>query len=398
MPPRLISINLKGFKCFRDFSARLEPLEVFVGANGSGKTSLFEFLGFLRDAATKPIPPEVVKGAAGQEVFRFGESSFSWKLVQNADGCELTYTGEIIGPKGKVTTGGEEIWCYHKVFHNSEQESEKIFESDRNKYTMRKSETMRKMARKPKQGNSRPMFIGTKNRLTLGFHTIREEYEELYAFSRFIKNLGVVSSFKINRDKIRRTILVQQDPELEDNFGNLSSILFSLSTDHAELFNELKRNLKLVVPGFEDIKVKARGGPGEVIAFWREQGGDELTLADLSDGILNLLCWFTLCLLPEPPSLVCIDEPELGVHPRALPLLAGLFQKLSERTQVLIATHSSYLLAQFPVENITVMKKEAGEVVAKKVQDSKTLIASLEEFGPEELEAMHQSDELEALS
>jgi len=387
MPPRLISINLKGFKCFRDFSARLEPLEVLVGANGSGKTSLFEFLGFLRDAAKDVIPPEVVKGAVGQEVFRFGGSSFSWELVQESDGHELTYKGAILGPKGKVTTDKEEI---HVSRLNLK---EKLFESDKDNFTMRRLSVYSKAP------DALPEYRGGKPPRTLGLHhMIMEEYRELYDFSQFIKKLGVFSSFKINRDKIRRSILLQEEPELEDDLGNLSSILFSLSTDHAELFNELKRNLKLVVPGFEDIRVRPRGGPGEVIAFWREQSGDELTLADLSDGILNLLCWFTLCLLPEPPPLVCVDEPELGVHPRALPLLAGLFQKLAERTQVLLATHSSYLLAQFPVENITVMKKEGGEVVAKKVKDSKALIASLEEFGQEELEAMHQSDELEALS
>ena len=59
--------------------------------------------------------------------------------------------------------------------------------------------------------------------------------------------------------------------------------------------------------------------PGEVIAFWQEQGVDQdLSFADLSDGILRLICWSCLCLHPNPPSLICIDEPDRGVHPYKL--------------------------------------------------------------------------------
>lgn len=132
------------------------------------------------------------------------------------------------------------------------------------------------------------------------------------------------------------------------------------------------------------------------MAFWREQGVDaDLTLADLSDGILRFLCWAVLCLHPKPPTLICIDEPELGLHPRVLPLLAGLFQKASQRTQVLIATHSSYFLSQFPLENIAVMRKEDGRAVWKKPADSAALKANLDEFGQDEIEFLHRSNELE---
>ena len=132
------------------------------------------------------------------------------------------------------------------------------------------------------------------------------------------------------------------------------------------------------------------------MAFWREEGVDaDLTLADLSDGILRFLCWAVLCLHPKPPTLICIDEPELGLHPRVLPLLAGLFQKASQRTQVLIATHSSYFLSQFPLESIAVMRKEEGRAVWKKPADSAALKANLEEFGQDEIEFLHRSNELE---
>jgi predicted ATPase len=144
--------------------------------------------------------------------------------------------------------------------------------------------------------------------------------------------------------------------------------------------------------------VKVRGR-GRVEVLWQEDGWKEpeLSLSDLSDGTIRLIAWLTLALSPDPPPLVCIDEPEEGVHPRTLPKLAGLFSKLAERTQVLLATHSSYFLLQFPLERIAVMRKVDGGGVFRKPADSKALCECLEDFGDEELEVMHRSGELEQL-
>ena len=124
----------------------------------------------------------------------------------------------------------------------------------------------------------------------------------------------------------------------------------------------------------------------------------ELSLADLSDGTLRFIAWATLCVMPSPPTLICIDEPDQGIHPRAFPILAGLFEKASERTQLIVSTHSSYFLSQFAIKNIAVMKKVSGESVFVAVKDSQVLLDNLEDFGKEELEMMHRSDELEGLA
>jgi predicted ATPase len=136
-----------------------------------------------------------------------------------------------------------------------------------------------------------------------------------------------------------------------------------------------------------------------VDAKWQEEGVEhDLTLADLSDGILHLICWATLCLQRNPPTLICIDEPDQGVHPRTLPVLAGLFEKASERTQLLLATHSSYFLTLFDISRIAVLRKENGEAKFLKPQDSKILVQNLADFGSDEIEVMHRSDELERLA
>ena len=80
-----------------------------------------------------------------------------------------------------------------------------------------------------------------------------------------------------------------------------------------------------------------------------------------------------------------------------MPILAGLFEKASIRTQLLLATHASYFLTQFDISRIAVMKKVDGESQYLKPGDSETLRANLADFGVAELEAMHRSDELEIL-
>ncbi len=198
---------------------------------------------------------------------------------------------------------------------------------------------------------------------------------------------------------LRESVVIDEHPILSEDGGNLAAVLLYLNTEHPVVFDELQAHLRGVVPGFQRLSVKPRGGPGRVMAFWEEEGVDQpLTLADVSDGTLRLLCWMTLALAPNVPTLVCIDEPDQGVHPRTLPKLAALFKKLSERTQVLIATHNSYFLSQFDLAQIAVMRKEEGRAVWIKPGDSAALRANLEEFGVDELERMHRSDELEHLS
>ncbi|HUT53752.1 MAG TPA: AAA family ATPase [bacterium] len=386
--PRITSINIKGFKCFRDFSADFSEFEVFVGANGTGKTSLFDFLRFLRDGVKDKIPPGIITGFLGQEVFNKSNKSegdfFSWSLqFVNGNGLGILYEGELKGPIGKIIINKEGIACPHwKRMDNINYDRlvnrnpDWAFEGDIRTY--------------------RGYNIGP-NQLGLQFPS--EKNKAINFLSDYIGSWGFYSSFEIDRSTMRRSIPIEQHAELREDAGNISAILFNLFTDHADIYDALQGYIKQVIPGFRGLKIRARGGPGEVIAFWTEEGiKSELTMADLSDGVLNFIIWATLCVHPNPPPLICIDEPEVGLHPRALPLLAGLLEQATERTQVFITTHSSYMLAQFPFQNITVMAKENGEVVAKKPASSKVLNAFLEDFGQSDIEAMHRSEELETFS
>jgi energy-coupling factor transporter ATP-binding protein EcfA2 len=111
MPEYIKSLTLKGYRPFRDITIPLDRIEVIVGANGSGKSSLFEFLKFLRDAVYHEIPPEIVAGSIGQQIFhRPGPDRIWWNLEVDEDKpVSISYQGELLGPVGKTHISFERV-------------------------------------------------------------------------------------------------------------------------------------------------------------------------------------------------------------------------------------------------------------------------------------------------
>jgi len=342
----------------------------------------------MRNACHQEIPPEIVEGTIGQQIFhKPGPDRLWWNAeIDLRQIGPLNYEGELMGPVGSIKINYERIvmnppepGIFGYTFLDFKNGKGRVSDPDDKKF-------------KRKEWN-----LKKPNQLGLGAIT-DSTLITLFNLREYIRGWRFYNAFHINNEKIRKSVPTSQDPVLNEDAGNLSAVLFNLMTEHAESFEELKAVIKLAVPGFRDLNVKARGGPGEVIAFWQEENIDtDLSLADLSDGTLRFIAWATLCVMPSPPTLICIDEPDQGVHPRTLPILAGLFEKAAQKTQVILATHASYFLTQFDLKNIAVMKKVSGESLFVKTKDSRTLLDNLEDFGRDELEKMHRTDELEAL-
>lgn len=386
----LRSLRIKGYRPFKDFVANFGSLEVLVGANGSGKSSLFEFLKFLRDGIGEDIPPEIVKGAIGQQIFhKPGGDSFWWSIeVDSGYPVPVRYQGELMGPLSNKHVS------FERVVSASPLGPQYV-----NKYQFMNIKEGKGVIKDPESKKFKQQDIALKRPNQLALGTINNPaMATLYNLKEFIHEWKFYNSFNLANDKIRKSVPIEQDPVLHEDAGNLSSVLHYLLLEYPDQFDELKQNLKYMVPGFKDLTVKSRGGPGEVIAFWREEGMDyDLSLADISDGTLRLICWITLCLHPNPPALMCIDEPDQGVHPRTLPILAGLFKKACERTQIILATHSSYFLVNFQLSHLAVLRKQENNIVFIKPNTSRVLLSNLEDFGQDEIELMHRNDELEVL-
>jgi predicted ATPase len=387
---RIESVELTGYRPFSGFAAQLHDLTVIIGANASGKSSLLDFLRFLSFAAANPLPPEIDPRSLGKRLFHAnGAERIALALVvDDNSGRRLRYEVAIQGPVGASKVVREHL----ATTEASRNEREPfVFLSFQNGRGVVRDHVERKLIR--------PEWTVAPNELALR-RALDPTLVTLSRFQTFITAWRFYSGFDVSTSStMRRPVPSEPSPTLAEDGSNLSAVLFSLMSEHPDAWEELETLLRSAVPGFVSLTVKPRGGPGTVMGIWREQGlKDELTLADLSDGTLRFLCWATLCLSPNIPPLVCIDEPEIGLHPRVLPVLAGVLRLASARSQILIATHSPYFLSQFKLEEIAVMKKEDGKAVFKRPATSESLRQEIEELGSESLALMHISDELEARS
>jgi predicted ATPase len=388
-------VKISGYRLFRELIADFGDLTVLIGANGSGKSSLFDFFKFLRFVASAPIPPEIDPQSGGRRLFNAsGDEHIAFALVADLGQARpLRYEAEIAGPKGAPHVTYERLSTIGPL--DLREKSPFIFLDFREGSGVVRDQFQRSLVR--------PRWNLERNELALR-RAVDPSLSTLSRFQRFVSSWSFYSGFEIGTGSgIRRPVPSEPKPVLSENGSNLSAVLFSLMAEDQDAWSELETHIRSVVPGFVSLNVVPRGEPGSVITEWieRSQKGDitKLTVADLSDGTLRFLCWAAICLSATTTSpLVCIDEPELGLHPRVLPVLAGLFQLFSQRTQALVATHSPYFLSQFPLENIAVMRKEDGEGIFKRPSNSAALSREIKELGAEALTQLYLSDELEVRS
>jgi predicted ATPase len=189
---------------------------------------------------------------------------------------------------------------------------------------------------------------------------------------------------------------VKKARDINDNIyfrpdaSNLAAFLYLLKETRNEYYEAIRDTIRLVTPFFDDFLLKPNRENENMIKLeWREKGSDfPFQAYHLSDGTLRFICLATLLLQPELPSTILIDEPELGLHPYAIVILASLMQSAAERTQLIVSTQSVSLVNQFDAEDLLVVERREHdhkyETVIGRV-DSEKLDAWLEEYALGEL-------------
>jgi predicted ATPase len=264
--PSIRSLKLHGYRPFGEFLARFSALEVIVGANSSGKSSLFEFLKFLRNAVEQDIPPEIVAGSIGQQIFhRPGPDRFAWSVeIDLLRPGRLHYEGEVLGPIGQTRVSFERVHLSHAPGTHDDQTFIFMDVHGRKGYALEPAERS-----SPRQ----ELDLRRPNQLALSVMTnpALATLYNLRASSSLVGAFTVPSTSTMTRSASRRPsssslCCTKTAPTSAQCFLNLMS-------EHPLVFDELKYHLRAAVPGFRNLAVKARGGPGEVIAFWQEEGG-----------------------------------------------------------------------------------------------------------------------------
>jgi predicted ATPase len=162
--------------------------------------------------------------------------------------------------------------------------------------------------------------------------------------------------------------------------GNLAAVLYRLREVDEPAYRRIVGVIRLIAPYFDDFDLAPEGR--DIILNWRERGWDQLLGShQLSDGTLRAMCLATLLLLPEnqQPDMIVVDEPELGLHPYALKIVADLFQKVAKHKQVLVSTQSSAFVDEFDPEDVIVVDRGAEGSTFTRL-DPETLAAWLDEY------------------
>jgi predicted ATPase len=169
---------------------------------------------------------------------------------------------------------------------------------------------------------------------------------------------------------MRRFETIDDIDYLRFDAANIAPFLFHLHNHEKSVYNQIKETIRLVAPFFDDFILKPNQNE-KVRLRWKQKGADyPLKPQHLSDGTLRFICLTTALLQPEPPSLIIIDEPELGLHPYAIEILAELIEATSKKTQLIVSTQSPSLVDYFEPEDIIIVNRNKGASVFKRLNQS----------------------------
>ncbi|MHB1422011.1 MAG: AAA family ATPase [Gemmataceae bacterium] len=331
---QLTSLRLAGWKSIRDATLELRPLNVFIGANGAGKSNLVSFFKLISEMMGGRFQIHVGTAGGAESLlhygskqtqvidarFRFttegGEYSYFIRWVPTAENS-LLFAGELLGPAA---------WAIIEAFHPRLGEGHR--ESSLNQADDSKFPTAK---------------------------FIRELLTRCQVFHFHDTSL---------LGPMRRDCPVDANRSLAADAANLPAMLYLYRQRYPTAYRRIVAAVKAIAPFFEDFVLEPlRLNPRNIALHWRAKESDyEFGAHQLSDGTLRAIALFTLLLQPEEdlPELIVLDEPELGLHPAALAVLADLLKSTAQHSQLLIATQSAALIDHFEVEDIVTVNLRDG--------------------------------------
>ncbi len=327
-------ITIEGFKSIASIERLpLRPINVLIGANGSGKSNFVEAFSFLHAIRSRKHHDHVMRAGGGDRILHFGARTTP-QLKLHISFEEQVYQYEIaLAPDDgdHLFPSGECTYFWNK--HVYEPYIEPLMGSHGH------------------AGISRPYFKPTTP--TANYVQKHLDSWRLYHFP----DTGAASPLKKTGD-------VNDNRFLRPDGSNLAAFLYRLRETEQDRYRLIRDTVRLAAPFFEDFALEPLVLHEDKIPLeWKHRGKDAyFDASSLSDGTLRFMALATLLLQPQTlrPSAILLDEPELGLHPYAIALLASLIGQASAETQVILATQSSLLLDHFSPEDVLVAERARG--------------------------------------
>ena len=349
--PRLARFTLRGFKTIRELrDFELGPVSVLIGPNGAGKTNFLSFFNMLSWAMTTP---ENVENNLQEYVKRRGGASM------------LLHDGPKLTPQIESTlllqSDDATFWEYG--FLLSYAAGDTLVIAGEHFHPIHYSEITGFVPLLPPQVNrSAPdLGLGRKESALVGFA------ESGIEAAKFI--LGMLRSMITYQfhdtsptSRIRNKWDVEDARWLKEDAANLAPFLYRLKNHEPPYYQRIVESLRSILPFFADFEFEPQYG--KLLLKWRELGTDQIfNSSQAADGMLRVMALLALLQQPEKdlPDVLFLDEPELGLHPYAIEVLAGLIHGVSRHVQVVVATQSVSLLDRFEPHDVVVTERSGRE-------------------------------------
>jgi predicted ATPase len=308
-------LKLQNFLSYRREEIELQPLNVLIGPNGSGKSNLIEAFSLLKAIPTNLLVP-IRKGG--------GVSEFLWK------GENENPTAQI----GIILNDAKRGVDYQLNFTSVNQRLEIVNEVI-DGFTIEKEHH--------NAPDKSVIAQGFLSNLTEFEFKEEDIHEALFAL-RNISEMGLYRNWHLGQGSVLRKPQQTDLPEhpLEEDGSNLGLVLNDLQYQRRS--QQVLEQFQKFYKDAEELSIKIYGGTVQI--FIREKGLNQpIPAPRLSDGTLHYLFLMALLLDPNPPPLLCLEEPEIGIHPDILPLIADMLIEASHRSQLIVTTHSDGLVS-----------------------------------------------------
>jgi predicted ATPase len=311
----------------------LRSLNLLVGPNASGKSNLIEAVALMR-ATPEDVRAVLRRGGGPAEWIWKGQSSRSAHVelvVRYPQGTlPLRHILAFQAEYGGLRIEQERI--ENEMPHEGESKASLYYELQNGRALINTAGKKREL---------KPKFLD-RERSILAQRRDPERYPELTYLAETYAKIRIYRESAFGRNTVFREPqrADMRNDRLEEDFSNLGLLLNRLRRK-PKAKAAILEGLRDLYDGVSDFDVIVEGGTVQV--FFTE-GEFTIPATRLSDGTLRYLCLLAILCDPEPPPLICIEEPELGLHPDILPKLADLLVAASERTQLIVTTHSDILV------------------------------------------------------
>ena len=353
---KLNSLTIRGYRSIKEATLELRPLNVMIGANGAGKSNVVSFFKLLNELMAGRLQQFIASTGHASSNLYFGPKitpQLEAELEFETDTEDIdTYRMRLGHAAGDSLIFNEECLSFHRsgfVSGREEQlgpgQKETLIASAADGYgpTARTAQVFR--------------FLLNNCRV---FH-----FHDTSSTSR-VRNYGYTGHNK----------------PLMPDAGNLAAVLHRLRTENPVAYRRIVETIRQIAPFFVGFELDPTEPGKDIILNWRHRESDLVFGPhQLSDGTLRAICLISLLMLPakELPILIVIDEPELGLHPYALKILASLCRSASEESQILISTQSSAFVSCFDPEDIVVVERD-GESSTLMRPDANALESWLDDY------------------